>query len=170
LIAMLLLVLPMSVLAMDAVTNSELDGVAGQAGVTIAFGGTSTTTIDFSQLGWGDPDGVGTTCASLEGWLIISGVVTISQTIADGQMLTLDVGTTGAGTCVPSGAVNIPANTSFIAVGLPKVTNTITVPSTLYIGLANTSTPIDGTLGILNLRGLSVTMGTPTSLYVWAHP
>jgi hypothetical protein len=166
---LLLLIFPLTVMAMDVVTNDELDGVAGQAGVTVAFGGTSTTTIDFSQLAWGDPDGL-TLCSSLQGWLIINGVVTIAQTIADGQRLTLDIGTTGAASCNVGGAVYIPSATTFIAVGLPKVTMTITVPATLNIGLADSSSPIDGTLGILNLRGLSVTAGTPTALYIWAHP
>jgi hypothetical protein len=166
-----LLALPLSVLAMDAVTNAELDGVAGQAGVTIAFGGTSTTRIQFSQLGWGDPDGLGT-CGSLAGWLIINGNIIIDQVIADGQTLVLDIGTTGAATCdiVTTDAVMIPANTTFIAVGLPDVNMSISVPSTLNIGLANTSSPIDGTLGILNLRSLDITAGTPNTLYIWAHP
>ncbi|MEW6078995.1 MAG: DUF6160 family protein [Thermodesulfobacteriota bacterium] len=168
-VTLLLLVLPLSVMAMDAVTNAELDGVAGQAGVTIAFGGNSTTVIDFSQLAWGDPDGL-TACSSTAGWLIINGVVTITQVIADGQRLVLDIGTTAAAaSCNVGGAVYIPANETFVAVGLPDVTMTITVPSTLNIGLADTSSPIDGTLGILNLRGLSVTAGTPNSLYIWAH-
>jgi len=163
-----LLTLPLSVMAMDAVTNSELEGVNGQSGVTIAFGGTSTTVIAFSQLAWGDEDGCGGTACDSAGWIIIDGAITISQSIADGQMLTLDVGTTTA-ICTPSGAVVIPAGYSYIAVGLPKTTTTIATPSTLVLGLGNTSAAIDGTLGLLYLQNLSITPGTPTTLYIWAH-
>jgi hypothetical protein len=169
LVIVTLLTLPMSALALEKMSGGDLDGVTGQAGVTIAFGGTSTTTIDFSQLAWGDPDGL-TACSSIAGWLIINGAVTIAQSIADGERLVLDIGTTGAASCNVAGAVYIPGSTTFIAVSLPNTTMTITVPDTLNIGLADSSAAIDGTLGILNLRGLSVTAGTPTALYIWAHP
>ena len=169
-----LLALPLSAMAMDAVTNAELDGVAGQAGVTIAFGGAATTTISFSALSWGDPDGAAGTCGSNAGWLIIQGssAIEIDQIIDCGEMLTLDIGTTGANTCdVAPGAcvVNVPDGTTFIAVGLPDVTMDITVPETMTVGLGTAANTISGTLGLLNLAGLSVSAGTPTALYVWAH-
>ena len=169
-VTLLLLVIPMSVMAMDAVTNAELDGVAGQAGVTIAFGGINTTTIDFSRVAWGDPDGLGAACGANAGWIIIDGVITIQQIIADGETLVLDIGTTAAGaTCNIAGNVNIPAATTFLAVGLPSISTTITVPDTLTIGMGDTSVAIDGTLGLLYLRDLDVTTGTPDTLYIWAH-
>lgn len=166
-----LLALPMSALALEKMSGKDLSGVSGQAGVTLAFGGTSTTTITFDSVAWGDEDGCvgsgGAACGGA-GWIIIDGAITITQTIADGETLTLDVGTT-TGLCTPAGAVNIPAATSFIAIGLPDTTTTVTVPSTLTIGLGDTSTAIDGTLGMLYLENLSVTPGTPTALYIWAH-
>jgi hypothetical protein len=169
-VTLLLLVIPMSVMAMDAVTNAELDGVAGQAGVTIAFGGANTTIIDFSRVAWGDPDGLGAACGANAGWIIIDGEITIQQVIADGETLVLDVGTTTAGaTCNIAGAVNIPGDRSFIAVGLPAITTTITVPDTLTVGLSNLSTTVTGTLGLLYLRDLDITTGTPDTLYIWAH-
>ena len=166
-----LLVLPLSAMAMDAISNAELDGVAGQAGVTIAFGGTTTTTISFSQLSWGDPDGLAASaCANSAGWLVIDGDITIDQIIADGQTLTLDIGTTGASACSDmADAVTIPANTTFIAVGLPTVTLSIDTPDTLAICLSTTAGAMDSTLGLLNLNNLSVTAGTPNTLYIWAH-
>jgi uncharacterized integral membrane protein len=165
-----LLALPLSVMAMDAVTNAELEGVAGQAGVTIAFGGAATTTISFSAVSWGDPDGLAGTCGNNAGWLIIDGDVTVDQVIACGETLTLDIGTTGAGTCeMPPCSIEIPGGTTFIAVGLPTMALSIDVPSTLVIGLGASSTVVTGTLGILNLRNLSVDAGTPDTLYIWAH-
>jgi len=166
---LLILVLPMSALALEKMSGKDLNDVSGQAGVTIAFGGTSTTIIAFSQVSWGDEDGCGGAACDSAGWIIIDGAITITQVIADGQMLTLDVGTTTA-VCTPAGAVVIPTATSYIAVGLPTTTTSIAVPSTLAIGLGNTSTVIDGTLGLLYLQNLTVTPGTPDVLYIWAHP
>ncbi len=165
-----MLALPLSVMAMDAVTNSELEGVSGQAGVTIGFGGTTTTTTSFDQLSWGDTDGFGT-CGSDAGWLVINGTITIDQIIADGQLLTLDVGTTTAADCSPGAdAVVIPTSgTTFIAVGLPTVKLSIDTPETLGICLGTAAGSMDSTLGLLNLANLSVDAGTPDTLYIWAH-
>ncbi len=166
-----LLVLPLSAMAMDAISNAELDGVAGQAGVTIGFGGTTTTTIDFSELSWGDPDGLGAGCGANQGWLIIDGDISIQQIIADGQTLTLDVGTTNADSCSPgTDAVVIPTSgTTFVAVGLPSTTMNISVANQLTIGMGTAAGTIAGTVGLLNLESLSVDAGTPTTLYIWAH-
>ena len=121
---------------------------------------------------FGDPDGLAGTCGSNAGWLVIQGVIEIEQIIACGEQLTLDIGTTGGvicdmapGPCV----VNVPANTTFIAVGLPGVTMNITVPETITVGLGTAANTISGTLGLLNLAGLTVDAGTPSALYVWAH-
>ncbi len=166
-----MLALPMSAMAMDAVTNAELDGVAGQAGVTIAFGSTTTTSIDFSEVSWGDPDGMGTgTNASCAGWLVIDGDISIQQVISCGQTLELDVATACAGdyTICTAGAI-IPSGTTFIALGLPNIQTSINTPDTLYVGLGESAGSIAGTLGILNLKNLDVNQGTPSDLYIYAH-
>jgi hypothetical protein len=164
-----LLALPLSAMAMDAITSEALDGVSGQAGVTVAFCGASTTEINFSELSWGDPDGVGG-CADSAGWLIIDGDVTITQEIASGETLVLDIATTGASTCAQcAGAISVPANTTFIVVGLPNVATSVSIANTLDIGLGNTAGTIDGTLGTLQLEDLDVITGTANSLYIWAH-
>jgi hypothetical protein len=166
-----LLTLPMSALALEKMSGGDMNGITGQAGVTIAFGGTSTTIIDFSRISWGDPDGLGAACGANAGWIIIDGEITITQVIADGETLVLDIGTTTAGaTCNIAGAVNIPGGRTFVAVGLPTITNTIAVPDTITVGLSNLSTTVTGTLGLLYLRNLDVTTGTPDTLYIWAHP
>ena len=147
-----LLALPMSVMAMDAITNADLDGVAGQAGVSIGFEGSSVTTISFSQVAWGDPDGMTTTtsatCGNAAGWIIIDGEgstsVVIQQIIDDGEVLELDIGTTTA-TCDIDGdgstgtGVQLPNAKTFIAVGLPNMTVSISTPDTLVVGLGTTS-------------------------------
>ncbi len=166
-----LLALPMSAMALEKMSGEDLGGVTGQAGVTIGFGGTTTTTIDFSELSWGDPDGLGAGCGANQGWLIIDGDISIQQIIADGQTLTLDVGTTNADSCSPgTDAVVIPTSgTTFIAVGLPSTTMNISVANQLTIGMGTAAGTIAGTVGLLNLQSLTVDAGTPSTLYIWAH-
>ena len=173
-----LLALPMSAMALEKMSGEDMGSITGQAGVTIAFGGNSTTTITFSQLAWGDPDGFGNACGQSAGWLIIAPdsagqVISITQSIVDGDMLTLDIGTNAdaASSCDVSGtdAVIIPADTTFIAVGLPTISTAIAVPDTLVVGLGQTSQAIGGTLGLLNLKGLTITQVNPNTLYIWAH-
>lgn len=164
-----LLALPMSALALEKMSGNDLGDVSGQAGVTIAFGGNATTTIAFSSVAWGDEDGCGGAACQSAGWIIIEGAISIEQIIGNGDTLTLDVGTT-TGLCTPVAGVAIPTATSYIAIGLPDITTNITVPDTLTIGLGNTSGTIDGTLGLLYLENLTITAGTPTTLYIWAHP
>jgi len=166
-----LMALPMSALALEKIAGSDLGDVVGQAGVTIGFCGLSTTTISFSKLSWGDPGGFGT-CGNSIGWLIIDGVVTISQAIPDGETLTLDIGRTSNTTCDvcgASGAVIVPANTTFIAVGLPTVNTTVTVSNTMYVGLGTAAGTLSKTLGVLNLAGLRVSTGQIGTLIIWAH-
>jgi hypothetical protein len=169
-VALLLLALPMSVMAMDAVTNAELDGVNGQAGVTLAFGSTTTTTISFSQINWGDPDGLTGTCSTDAGWIVIDGDITIDQIVGCGEQLTLDIATNGSGGTCTIGCVDIPDGITFIAVGLPSTTLDITTPATITVGLGTAAGTITGTLGLLNLSNLAVDAGTPSTLYIWAHP
>ncbi|MFP4040152.1 MAG: DUF6160 family protein [Desulfosudaceae bacterium] len=164
-----LLALPLSAMAMDAVTNAELDGVAGQAGVTIGFGTTSTTTVTFSSVAWGDPDGYDS--ASGAGWLIIGGDtgIEISQEIPEGEKLELDIAT-GTDYEIVSGASTINGDKTFIAVGLPSINTNISTPDTMNVELSDASTGgTVGTLGILRLGGLSIDQGTPDKLFVYAH-
>jgi hypothetical protein len=165
-----LLALPMSALALEKMSGSDLGGVVGQAGVTLAFGSTTTTTISFSQVNWGDPDGLSGTCSTDAGWIIIDGDIIIDQAIGCGEQLTLDIATNGSGGTCTIGCVDIPDGITFIAVGLPTTTLDVTVPATLTIGLGDAAGNITGTLGILNLQSLSVDAGTPSALYIWAHP
>ncbi len=153
-------------MAMDTISDSDLGGITGQAGVTIAFGGTTTTTISFTALSWGDPDGYGSATA---GYLVINGgTVSVASQILDGEELTLDVATAGAGGLTVNSVV-IPGNTSFIRVGLPDMSNNVNLPSTMNIGLGSASNTISGTLGTLSLTNLSVGVDNGSALYIYAH-
>lgn len=164
-----LLVLPMSAMAMDSISDTDLNGISGQAGVTVAFGGNQTTTVSLDSVSWGDPDGMGAASgASGQGWVILDGTIGVTVTIADGEELTLDVATADA-TGYTAGAVTIAGGTTFIAVGLPDQTVTVDVPATMTIGLGTAAATITGTLGISNLENLTIDPGQPSTLYIYAH-
>jgi len=160
-----LLALPLSAMAMEKMSGTDLNDVTGQAGVNIAFGGTSTTSVSFSAVAWGDNNGYDTAAGA--GWLIIEGdtAVLIEQEIADGEIMELDIAT---GQYVVAASTTIPAGTTFIAVTLPGITTDITTPETLNVQLGGTSTTPSGTLGVLRLGGLSIEQGTPDKLFIWA--
>ncbi|MFP4040154.1 MAG: DUF6160 family protein [Desulfosudaceae bacterium] len=164
-----LLALPLSAMAMEKMSGDDMGGVTGQAGVTIAFGSTSTTTVTFSSVAWGDPDGYDT--ATDAGWLVIGGDtgVEISQEIGEGEKLELDIAT-GTDYEIVSGASTINGDKTFIAVGLPSINTNISTPDTMNVELSDASTGgTVGTLGILRLGGLSIDQGTPDKLFVYAH-
>ncbi len=157
-------------MAMDTISDSDLGGITGQAGVTIAFGGTTTTTISFTGLSWGDPDGVGSATA---GFLTIKSSTTtdpatVTSRILDGEELTLDVATASGGTFTV-GSVSIPSGKSFIKVGLPDMSTTVNLPSTINIGLGSASNTISGTLGTLSVSDISVGVDNGNALYIYAH-
>ncbi|MDY6905812.1 MAG: hypothetical protein SWH61_14135 [Thermodesulfobacteriota bacterium] len=152
---------------MDSISDADLGGITGQAGVTIAFGGNQTTEVTFDAVSWGDPDGMGG-ANQTAGWVIFDGTIGISVIIADGEMLTIDVATAN-GAAYSVGNVTIADGTTFVAIGLPSQTINVDTPSTLAIGLGTSAGSIAGTIGLLNLENLSVSPGTPDALYIYAH-
>lgn len=171
-----LLALPMSAMAMDALTQSQLESVEGQAGVSIGFGNSVTIGLSFSSLSLGDPDGV--TGAANEGWLIIQSdsadqAAYMNLTIAKGGVMNLDVAYSGD-SVVGDGFVNvsgvsIPEQHSFLALSLPAVEIGITLPETLSIGFGTQSGNQACVMMLANLGGLTVDVSTISNLYLWCH-
>ncbi len=161
-----LLALPLSAMAMEKITGSDLDNVTGQAGITVGFGSDVVTEISFSALSWGDPDGYST--ASDSGWLIIDGDIGITTNISQGGTLAIDVGNTGT-TSASFNGVTIPSGKSFLALSLPGMDVNVTVPDTLAIGFGTQAGTMVCTMGLLNLDGLAVSVGSISALYVWCH-
>lgn len=60
-------VLPMSVMAMQTISDNELSTTTGQAGVSINLD--TSINLTTGTLAWGDKDGLGTTEASGAGWV-----------------------------------------------------------------------------------------------------
>jgi len=59
--------LPMSVMAMTSISDSDLSTVTGQAGVSI--GADITMNVSFGTVAWGDSDGLGATSGTTAGWV-----------------------------------------------------------------------------------------------------
>ncbi|MDY6822263.1 MAG: hypothetical protein SWH68_00465 [Thermodesulfobacteriota bacterium] len=183
-----LMVLPMSAMAMDSISDADLGDITGQAGVTIIMEGDTITDVNINDIAWGDPDGfgtAGTTVSSenagylqLEGWNAAGTTVEdihVKITIPSGEQLELDVASITGGDyeVVPgvTGAV-IPDGKTAVKVALPDMTIDVTMPKMLKVGLSNDSTTTiaeDETLGTLGIGTLGISPGTPDALYIYAH-
>ena len=167
LVAGMLMIVP--AMAMDTISDADLDGISGQAGVHVVFGGTSSQIVSFTSLAWGDSDGI--TAGDGPGYLRVQSAagetVNITVEIPDGAELTLNVATLAANMTL-GGSTVIASATDVVAVGLPDQNVTIDLPSYFDIGLGSGSGAIDGTLGRLTLEDLSVSVTQPNALYIYA--
>ena len=168
-VAAMLMIVP--AMAMDTISDADLDGVTGQAGVTVGFGGTQTVTISFDAITWGDPDGVAS--AANAGYIQVVGNTGTQVSIQSlpGEKLVLDVATTTANVTLNS--VAIPSGRTFISIAAPDQTITVNTADTYTIALTATATTTAANtniVGTLGLTGLSVAVDQPSKLYIWANP
>lgn len=169
---------------MDTLTQAELGELSGQQGISIGFGSAVTVKATFNSLsqgdtdGWGNPGGVNANA----GWLVLIGNGTntgiLSNSIPAGAVMDIDVGTTGAGTCLiaggaPYAGIAIPPNTSFFSFSLTKATIDLAYPATLYVCLTNSATQavaLMDRVGIINATDLVIDKADMKSTcYIWAH-
>ena len=155
-------------MAMDTISDADLDGVTGQAGVHVVFGGTASGIVSFTALAWGDSDGI--TTGDAAGYLRVQSAAgesaNITVEIPDGAELTLNVASLGANLTINTTVIS--SGTEVVAVGLPDADVTVDLPTYFDIGLGDSSGAIDGTLGRLTLDNLSVSVSQPTALYIYA--
>lgn len=169
-----LLALPLSAMAMEKINSTDLEGVTGQAGVSIGFGNTVNTTISFSSLSIGDPDGVAV-YAPTEGWMIIQAgsgeALGLDLQIYRGGVLSVDIAYSGgtAGGTIDVSGVSIPTAHSFLALSLPQMGININMPSTLAIGFGTQSGTLGCTMALVSMGGLQVTMDPISNLFLWCH-
>jgi hypothetical protein len=116
---------------MDTLTYAEMEELSGQVGISVTWCQNGTATQTFTSLTPvpGDPDGWGVGLGDQgAGYLVFIGTGSNTGTIRistpSKAMLTVDVGTTGAGTCQPAqtvatdpyAGIQIPPNTTFFQV------------------------------------------------------
>jgi|GEM_PF-3344720 len=168
-VAAMLMIVP--AMAMDTISDADLDGVTGQAGVTVGFGGTQTVTISFDAITWGDGDGVAG--AATAGYIQVVGNTGTQVSIQSlpGEKLVLDVATTAA--LVTLNSVEIPAGRTFISIAAPDQNITVTTADTYTIALtaaSDTAVAVGNTVGVLGLTNLAVSVDQPSQLYIYANP
>ena len=166
-----IMLLPLSVMAMSSISDSDLAGVTGQAGVSINVD--LNMDLDVNVAAWGDSDGYtvsGTTTAA--GWV---GVTTLHMntlricqrtdlTYSELRLLTIDVGTDSSGV-------------TKVQIGMPTFNITMdSMTANVELGPDNSGVPnLNQTLGTLYLAGLDMaltgynkTAGTGF-VYIYAH-
>jgi len=107
-LALTLLLIPFSAFGLEMLEDSTLDGVTGQAGVSIATD--VTMDIHFDTIAWGDSDGIDADGGDGAGWIGITGLDIANMNIklrADYaatpaliELFTIDVATDADGTYV----------------------------------------------------------------------
>jgi len=133
-----LLLVPIAALAgMTAISDSELQDVEAQAGITI----TATVAMTASSMAWQDNDGF-TSCTST-GAVILSGLVMPSIAIS---MVNID-----AGTCSGTSWLAIDTGTSNLISGDMTIGD-------IVIGTTDTATT--QSLGKFTQRGIGISFGT----------
>jgi len=185
LLATVICMIPFTAFAMQTITDSEMDNVTGQSGITIVFAGNTAEgalSIDVSLRGlaWGDTDGIGGD--SLAGYFTMDGQdadtgapmdTTLSIKIKHLSKMTLDVGTTNSTNPIKvDGTDVVPVSTSFIKLGVPDLVLSVNMADEGKLCLSNQSTGGSAKeMGTLSLNNLSVGLTFPanSALYIYAH-
>lgn len=138
--ALILLLLPVSAMAgMTSASDTDLEGVKGQTGITLSM----SMSVTAGQVLWGDSDGfTATTAYTTQGWLILSSVTLPSIAVTD---VSIDVGSS--------------ATTTYL--GIATTGNIITGNLTVgAIVLGSTTTTTTPSLGELQVKSIGVSFGT----------
>ena len=169
-----LCVLPLSALAMEPISDIEMDNLTGQAGVNIFFEGKTELQVNVQDIAWGDDDGV--TGNANAGFIVIDANSTHTINVGlNNALLTLDVATTGTALSI-AGIEAVAANTTFLKVGLPQLSGIVfnaNMANTYDLKLSNLSTGVGGTtksLGQLYLDQFELNLTSISdNIYISAH-
>lgn len=127
---------PFTSFAKSAITDSDLQAITAQEGVTIDMSGL-TVTVSMAEQAWGDGDGF--TGYASAGWVGATNVTI--PTIGFTGDLTIDVGTSGS--------------TTALKVGLPSLNLAGNVVQTLALGTSEST--LTQVLGTSYMSGVDVT-------------
>jgi hypothetical protein len=130
-----LMLIPMSSMAaMTSISDSEMDAITGQSGVTIDIA-IDTLAIGIKSITWGDPDGLGGTVNVDQGFVNMSIPTGLIMHIAilDPLRLTIDVGN-----YIYTAAILDDTDTTDVDEGVPAV-----VKSSVQLGLSSGRVTLD---------------------------
>ena len=184
-LATVVCMVPFTAFSMQMISDTEMDQVTGQSGITIVFSGNTTEgalSIDVSLRGlaWGDTDGIGGD--TLAGYFTMDGQngdtgapmdTTLSIKIKHLSKMTLDVGTTNStNTIKVDGTDVVPVDTSFIKLGVPDLVLSVAMADEGKLCLSNQSSGGSAEeMGTLSLNNLAIGLTFPenSALYIYAH-
>lgn len=148
--------MPFASFSKTAISDSELDYLIAQAGVSIQLSNITVNNVSVTAFSIGDSDGfTGYTGAGFAG---LSGVNTIGNLVEFSGAINVDVGTSGSRTMLD---ILLPTTTIGGAAGM-NVIGSLKTDSTKGLAGANA-----GTLGYVDIRGISIVVSGPVG--VFAH-
>lgn len=148
--------IPLASFARTAISDSELNSVIAQQGVTIDFSNVTVNSVSLTSIAWGDSDGFGAYTGGWVGAKIGTGNISGDVVVMSGPM-NIDVGSNAGST-----RVNISLPT--INIGGTNGLNVTATVITAYDSALGTNASTVGVLDIKNLKA-SVT----GSMQVYAH-
>ncbi|GAB6095388.1 hypothetical protein JCM14469_16400 [Desulfatiferula olefinivorans] len=157
-----MMMMPFTALALDAMNDSALDEMTAQEGVTITFDNVVITQTA-ADMAWSDSDGdgVGTTGGTV---YLAQGGSTVT-TITDS--LTIDVATADGDVVV--GTETIGTGTTFVKIGLPSVSQAASA-KTMEISLgADVAAAAGGAQTLGTLYQDSGSSSISGAVYIYAH-
>ena len=154
-IILIFVMAPLASFARTAISDSELDSVIAQEGVTIEFVNVTLNNVSMTTFVWGDADGF--TDYTGEGWAGLGDITISGDVVVMNGPMNIDVGASGNST-----RVNILLPTVSIG-GTAGLNVTATVKLAASSNLATNAT----TGGILDIKGLKTQVSG--SVMVYAH-
>jgi hypothetical protein len=166
-LAAIMMLVPFSAFALDAMNDDAMDKLTGQAGVTITFENV-TIRQQAADMAWTDVDG----CDSEGLDNTNAGTVYIAQggdtvTTITGS-LEIDVATATADIAIAGAADPIEANTTFVKIGLPSISQTAS-NKTMTISLNSAVAAGTQILGSLYQQGGKSSIYPNSAIYIYAH-
>ncbi len=161
-LAVIMMLVPFSAFALDAMNEDAMDKLTGQAGVTITFENV-TIRQQAADMGWTDSDGIGagTTAGTV---YIAQGGNTVTEIMGS---LTIDVATATDAIAIDD-ADPIAADTTFVKIGLPSVSQSADA-KTMTISLNSAVAAGTQVLGSLYQAGGSSSIDAGAAIYIFAH-
>jgi len=149
----LFVMMPFASFAKTAISDSDLNAVTAQTGVSIDFTSLTVSNVSTTCQSWGDNDGFGS--YSAQGWVGAS-QATSGNVVGITGVMNIDVGTSGAQTRLK---IDLP----LINIGAGGMTQ----DQTIKLAADKTLTTNAGTLGMQYQAGVSATI--TGSIMIYAH-
>lgn len=170
----LMVIVPAYSWSIEALSDDDMSNVTAKSGVTIFLEGKLTMVQEFTSVGVGDNDGLGSGTSG--GWLIMDsgGKASFMEVSMKDAKMEIDVASTGPDgfNIIGNSDPDIPAHTTFVKFSLPENIAVNSYMANGYHMYVNDEFTTVGAsyIGEMRMSDLQVQMNmTPTSLYIYAH-